>query len=166
MKIVILGDTHMPRMAKALPPRLIAELETADGIIHTGDWQTLEVLHELKRFAPVDGVYGNADSPEIRELFGREKRFIFDGIAVSLVHGDGKGKTTPLRALETFREEQPDIILFGHSHIPYHERHDGIVLFNPGSPTDKRRQPEFSFGILETAGTGFSLRHIFYSSKV
>ncbi|MGM9921753.1 MAG: metallophosphoesterase family protein [Bhargavaea sp.] len=166
MKIVILGDTHMPRMAKALPPRLIPELETADRIIHTGDWQTLEVFHKLNRYAPVDGVYGNADPPEIREQFGREKRFSFDGITVSLVHGDGKGKTTPLRALETFREEQPDIILFGHSHIPYHEHHDGIVLFNPGSPTDKRRQPEFSFGILETAETGFTLHHIFYSSKV
>ncbi|MCM3086442.1 metallophosphoesterase [Bhargavaea ginsengi] len=166
MRIVILGDTHMPRMAKSLPPRLIKELGTADRIIHTGDWQSLAVYDELQRFAPVDGVYGNADPPEIREQFGREKCFSFDGITVSLVHGDGKGKTTPIRALDTFREEQPDIILFGHSHIPYHENHDGIVLFNPGSPTDKRRQQESSFGILETADTGFTLRHIFYNSKI
>ncbi|WP_213423480.1 metallophosphoesterase family protein [Bhargavaea massiliensis] len=166
MKIVILGDTHMPRMAKALPPKLIAELETADRIIHTGDWQTMEVYNELKSFAPVDGVYGNADSKDIREQFGNENRFNFDGTAVSLVHGDGKGKTTPLRALETFRDEQPDIILFGHSHIPYHEKHGEIVLFNPGSPTDKRRQPEYSFGVLETTESDFSLRHVFYSSKM
>ena len=166
MKVVILGDTHMPRMAKALPPRLIDEFESADRIIHTGDWQSLEVFLALKRFAPVDGVYGNADPPEIRDRFGREKRFSLDGTTVCLVHGDGKGKTTPLRALETFRDEQPDIILFGHSHIPYHEQHDGIVLFNPGSPTDKRRQPEFSFGILEIGHAGFALRHVFYSSKV
>ncbi|SDE60987.1 hypothetical protein SAMN04488126_1139 [Bhargavaea beijingensis] len=166
MKSVILGDTHMPRMAKALPPMLIAELKTADRIIHTGDWQTMEVYNELKNFAPVDGVYGNADSQEIRDRFGREKCFDFDGTAVSLVHGDGKGKTTPLRALETFRDEQPDIILFGHSHIPYHGKHGEIVLFNPGSPTDKRRQPEYSFGILETTKSGFSLRHVFYTSKM
>jgi uncharacterized protein len=166
LKIVVLGDTHMPRMAKALPPRLKEELETADGIIHTGDWVTMDVFHELNAFAPVDGVYGNGDPPEVRERFGKEKRLTFDGTTVSVVHGDGKGKTTPLRALETFREEQPDVILFGHSHIPVHENHDGIVLFNPGSPTDKRRQPEFSFGILETGIGGFDLRHVFYSSKV
>lgn len=166
MKIVILGDTHMPRMAKSLPSRLTEELGTSDQIIHTGDWQTIDVVAKLKNFAPVDGVYGNADPQEVREMFGREKRFSFNDIRIALIHGDGKGKTTPLRALETFKDERPDMILFGHSHIPYHHEHDGIVLFNPGSPTDKRRQPQFSFGILEIEDGGYALRHVFFDSKI
>ncbi|SIT84586.1 metallophosphoesterase family protein [Edaphobacillus lindanitolerans] len=166
MKIIITGDTHMPRMAKKLPPPLLEELETADHIIHTGDWQTPEVYDELARFAPVDGVSGNADPPELRERFGQKKTITLGGVRIGIVHGDGKGKTTPRRALDAFMEDPPDLILFGHSHIPMNENHDGTILFNPGSPTDKRRQPRFSFGILETGAGTPEPRHVFYDSKI
>lgn len=165
MKIILISDTHMPRMAKRIPSRLAEELETSDFILHAGDWQTLELADELSRYAPVDGVAGNTDPPEIGKQFGRKKLLTLDGLRIGIVHGDGTGGTTPGRALDAFKDERPDLILFGHSHIPFMEERDGILLFNPGSPTDKRRQPQFSFGVLETGDGDPRPRHVFYDSK-
>ncbi|MET3575990.1 metallophosphoesterase family protein [Bhargavaea ullalensis] len=165
MKVILLGDTHMPRMAKQLPPRLTEELRDADRILHTGDWQTADVAEELQNYAPVEGVAGNVDPPELLERFGKKKTITIDGIRIGLVHGDGKGKNTPQRALDAFRPDLPNFIVFGHSHIPLIEERNGVLLFNPGSPTDKRRQPRFSFGVLETADADPIPRHIFFDSE-
>nr|WP_316047281.1 metallophosphoesterase family protein [Planococcus glaciei] len=83
---------------------------------------------------------------------------------VGVIHGDGSRKTTEQRAFEAFAEEQVDIIVFGHSHIPVMREVDGITLFNPGSPTDKRKQPQYSFGLLEIGDT-WNLRHIFFDKE-
>ncbi|MCT2537703.1 metallophosphoesterase [Aquibacillus koreensis] len=164
MKIVVIADTHIPKRAKKLPKRLLEELKDADLIFHVGDWQTTTVLEELSQYAPVEGVAGNVDPVEIHELFGEKKVFDFEHISIGLTHGDGKSKTTEKRALDHFAFDDVDIIIFGHSHIPVLKVDEGILLFNPGSPTDKRRQAMYSFGVIEIREV-VTLKHIFFEDK-
>ncbi|MFD1735367.1 YfcE family phosphodiesterase [Bacillus salitolerans] len=165
-KVIILSDTHMPNKSKKLPGKLNFELEHADLIIHLGDWQTAELYYELNRYAPVEGVAGNVDNDEIVRILGFEKIISLNGINIGLTHGHlGKGRSTPIRALNTFKYQNVNIILFGHSHIPINETANGITLFNPGSPTDKRRQSHFSYGILNISHHNFSIHHRFFTSN-
>jgi len=165
MKIVILGDTHIPKRAKHLPKRLLAELKTADAIIHTGDFQTIDVYNDLRVFAPVHGVIGNVDSEELQQVLPTSLLLPFDDVTIGVVHGHGKGKTTEKRALTTFEHQQVDAVIFGHSHIPVHKQIGDITLFNPGSATDKRREKQFSFGVLYIQKNKLRFEHIFYDSK-
>ncbi|MCC3371711.1 metallophosphoesterase [Cohnella sp. REN36] len=167
MKLVVISDTHMPKMAKALPPRLVEALRTADGILHAGDWTDPAVADELSAFAPVEGVAGNNDGPAIARRFGHRKVVRYGGIAIGLVHGHGDGGRgrTETRAVEAFRGTKVDVVVFGHSHIPLLKKVGGILLFNPGSPTDKRRQARYSFGVLALGPEGIRARHVFFDSK-
>ncbi|PPA70722.1 metallophosphoesterase family protein [Jeotgalibacillus proteolyticus] len=165
MKIIVLSDTHMPRMAKKLPSALIPHLNEADAIIHAGDWQTKEIAEELRQFAPVYGVTGNVDEPALHNVFDKSITLTFHSLTIGVTHGDGKGKTTEQRALDQFKGEELDLLIFGHSHIPLYKEKDGLVLFNPGSPTDKRRQEQFSFGLLEIKKKDWSIKHVYYDSK-
>ncbi len=164
MKVIVISDTHMPRMAKGLPPTLKEELKTADLILHAGDWQTREVYEELTSYAPVEGVCGNVDGQDLIDQFGYQKILTLEGYRIGLVHGHGKKGTTEGRAIEAFSGMELDLIIFGHSHIPVKKDMNGTILFNPGSPTDKRRQSEYSFGIVRI-GNGLSVEHVFYSNK-
>ncbi|MFP7494911.1 metallophosphoesterase family protein [Terribacillus saccharophilus] len=166
MRIIILADTHMPRMAKVWPSALLPDLQQADHIIHAGDFQDRRVLDSLSSFAPVSAVSGNIDSSDLIEELPKKQLLTFHGLKVGLTHGDGKGKTTEQRARAGFEGEAIDLLIFGHSHIPVHKEEDGLVFFNPGSPTDKRRQEKFSYGelIVNEDGT-WSLRHIYYEDK-
>lgn len=163
-KIVIVSDTHIPMRAKKLPQALVAECRTADFIIHAGDWQTLDVYYELAAYAETDGVTGNVDPWDILDRFGKKKIFTFGDVKVGVIHGDGIRQTTEQRAFDAFADEDVDIIVFGHSHIPVMREVQGVTLFNPGSPTDKRRQPQYSFGLLEI-GDSWELRHVFFDNK-
>ncbi|QTM98568.1 YfcE family phosphodiesterase [Sediminibacillus dalangtanensis] len=165
MEVVILSDTHMPRMAKKLPRQLKTGLENADLILHAGDWQTVELLEELQEYAPVIGVTGNVDRNELKERLNRKEVMERNGITIGITHGDGKGGTTEKRALTAFQSHPVDMIIFGHSHIPVLKQVNGITLFNPGSPTDKRRQPQFSYGLLQLTENTFHLKHVFYEDK-
>lgn len=148
-RILVLSDTHMPRMAKHLPRPLADALERAELILHAGDFVAGEALTVLERFAPVVGVAGNNDDAAIRARFPTRRLLEWRGFRLGLLHGhEGRGRTTPDRAFEAFRGEDVDAVIFGHSHIPLREEREGVLLFNPGSPTDKRRQPQFSFGWL------------------
>ncbi|WP_328591362.1 metallophosphoesterase family protein [Brevibacillus migulae] len=163
MRIGIISDTHLPKKGKRLPEAVLLGLKGADLIIHAGDWSSMEVFEELSSLAPVKGVYGNIETTAIRESFPQKLLLELAGYRVGVVHGDsGKGKTTPDRAISAFADEQVDLIIFGHSHIPFHETRNGIILFNPGSPTDKRRQPFFSYGWLELEKE-LSLQHHFFA---
>jgi uncharacterized protein len=164
MRIIILSDTHIPARGKKLPQKLIDACETADFIVHAGDWQTMDVYHELAAYAPTDGVCGNVDPWEIADSFGHKKILALDNLKVGIVHGDGSSKTTEQRAMDAFKDQAVDIIVFGHSHIPLMREQNGVTLFNPGSPTDKRAQPQFSFGILET-GDSWKLKHVFFDKE-
>jgi putative phosphoesterase len=164
MKIGVISDTHIPKRAKIIPQAVFSGLQGVDLILHAGDWQDLSVYNLLQTIAPVDGVAGNVDGAEIIQQFGRKKVLKLEGFNIGLIHGDGKGKTTIRRAYDAFVDEQVDIIIFGHSHIPYLKRHEGILLFNPGSATEKRRQDRYSFGIIEI-GDELKVKHIYYEQK-
>lgn len=164
MKIIVLSDTHIPKKAKKLPSRLIEELSDVDFIIHAGDWQTLETYEELQSYAPVEGVSGNVDSPEVQAKFGLQKILQFGDFKIGLVHGHGTHLTTEKRVIKTFKDDKLDMIIYGHSHIPILKTVDDMILFNPGSPTDKRRQKHYSFGII-TITDSLKAEHIFFSDK-
>lgn len=163
-KVIILSDTHIPARAKQLPEKLLAACEGADLILHAGDWQTLDVYFELSAYAETVGVAGNVDPWEIADRFGKKKNLAFEDVKIGIIHGDGAGKTTEQRAFEAFENDDVDLIIFGHSHIPLNKKRDGKILFNPGSPTDKRLQPQYSFGILEI-GEQWTLQHIFFDKE-
>lgn len=115
----------------------------------------------LSAFSKVDGVHGNVDGPEVKNLFPEKKIIQAGKFRIGLVHGHGKGKTTERRAIEAFKGEDVDCIIYGHSHIPVQKFSDGILLINPGSPTDKRKQKQFSYAILE-AGDELAARIIYF----
>jgi len=163
MKIVVLSDTHMPKRAKQLPAQLLAELKDADLIIHAGDWQIIDVYHELNSFTRVEGVFGNVDGEEMKKRFPEKQVIEVCGFKLGITHGHGKGGTTEKRAIKAFADEKVDCIIFGHSHIPIKKYHQGILLFNPGSPTDKRRQEKYSFGIFKIHET-LKSEHIFFTN--
>ncbi|KSU86017.1 phosphodiesterase [Fictibacillus enclensis] len=164
VKIVVLSDTHMPKMAKKIPERLIADLKTADLIIHAGDWQTPDLLHQLKQYAPVEGVTGNVDGPEMRNFFNETLLLNVNQFIIGVVHGHGTKQTTEKRAIAAFNEVDVDCIIFGHSHIPKNYRRNGVLMLNPGSPTDKRREKCYSHAIL-TIDDEMTAEHIFYDNK-
>lgn len=164
MKVCVISDTHIPRRARHFPAPLIEGLQEADLIIHAGDWQTMEVYEELKTYAPVEGVAGNVDGNDIIQYFGKKKILSLGGFRIGIVHGDGRYKTTRQRVVDAFQDEQVDAVIFGHSHIPLLEQEDGKILFNPGSPTDKRRQPRYSYGML-TIADRMLFEHRFYDEK-
>ncbi|CAM4008528.1 metallophosphoesterase family protein [Mesobacillus thioparans] len=161
MKVVVVSDTHMPKKAKQLPMILKRDLEDCDYIIHAGDWQTVELYHQLQQYAPIIGVTGNVDGPELKSLLNLKEVFLAGDFRIGIVHGYGTGKTTEKRAIDAFADDPVDCIIYGHSHIPVLKENNGVVIFNPGSPTDKRRQKEFSYGIL-TIGERIEGKHIFF----
>ena len=163
--IGVVSDTHMPRMAEKLPMELVKGLESSDMIIHAGDWSEWSVYEALQQIAPVEGVAGNADSMEIVELLGLSKLLLIQGCRIGVVHGHGTKGTTESRAMRAFEEQKADCIIFGHSHIPLLKYSGQVLLFNPGSPTDKRRQPLFSYGIIEIEDGILRARHVFYNDK-
>ena len=162
MKIVVVSDTHIPKRAKQFPQTLINELEHADLIIHAGDWQTMEVYHDLCQYARVVGVTGNVDSPELSKRLNSREIVQVEGMRIGVVHGHGTGKTTQRRAMSAFVGDHVDCIVFGHSHLQVIKNDTGIVLFNPGSATDKRRQKQYSYGII-TINPDVEYQHIFYT---
>lgn len=164
MKIVVISDTHLPKRKKGLPARLIEELQEADMIIHAGDWQTIDVYKELQKYAKVVGVYGNVDDEEITELLPSKIIVKACGFTIGITHGHGKGMTTEKRAIAAFEGEKVDCIIFGHSHIPVKRCEGDIFIFNPGSPTDERRQKQYSFGMFKISDKIIA-EHIFFNEE-
>ena len=154
-RVIIVGDTHLPRFGRTLPSPLVDALGSADRILHLGDHAAPFVLELLEAFAPTDAVAGNNDPPEMVARLGLTRTVEIEGTRIGMAHGhDGPGRTTPDRAFRTFVDADPPVavIAFGHSHQPMIEQRDGLWLLNPGSPTDRRRQPTFSFLRVEIAG--------------
>jgi len=163
MKIGILSDTHI-RKGQTLPGYVLAALADTDIILHAGDITTGSVLEELSFLAEVIAVKGNGDW-SINNL--PSKTVVSAGnIRIGMTHGYlGQGKSTPEIAYNTFRDDKVDLIIFGHSHIPYKSFHNGILLFNPGSPTNKRRQPRYSLGMLTIEDDIFDIQHLFLNKE-
>jgi putative phosphoesterase len=147
VRVVVVSDTHAPRRWKACPPAVAARLRGADLILHAGDVCTATVLDELAGYAPVRAVLGNNDGPDVA-AWGAPPVLEFDvgGVPTAMIHdsGDRQGR---LRRLGR-RFPGARLVVFGHSHIPLHERDGELRIFNPGSPTDRRRQPQGTIGVL------------------
>ncbi len=147
MRVVVLADTHAPRRWRACPPRVAAQLRGADLILHAGDVCTASVLTELAEYAPVVAVLGNNDQPDVAAWGAAETaEFDLGGLSVAMVHDSGAtaGRMMRLR----YRFPSADLVVFGHSHIPLDESVPGLRIFNPGSPTDRRRQSHGTLGVL------------------
>jgi putative phosphoesterase len=149
IKIGVLSDTHIPKKTKVLPEIVLRTFKSVDHIIHAGDILSIDVIKELESLAPVTAVAGNVDPPELRKLLGEKKIISLGRFQIGVCHGHGSKSNTLGRAVECFKEDDVDCIVFGHSHTPYSAYHDNKLMFNPGSPTDKRRNKQYSFGILE-----------------
>lgn len=141
-RLVICSDTHLPRRARALPPRLWADIEAADVVVHAGDWVSLDAYAALEsRSRRLIGVYGNNDGPQLRNVLPLVARTELDGVRIAVVHETGPSVGRDTRMAAAFPDV--DVLIFGHSHIPWDDTADGgrLRLLNPGSPTDRRRQP-------------------------
>lgn len=169
LTIGVISDTHMPYMAKWLPRAVVDGMRAAkiDLLVHCGDMLDASALPELESLGPLEAVAGNNDSWELLQRFGERKILAFGDVRIGVVHGHGPpgGARTPDRAFAQFRDDEVNAVFFGHSHIPLCEWRDGTLLFNPGSPTDKRRQPEYSYGIVRIDGTRIDPQLHFFSSK-
>jgi putative phosphoesterase len=120
-----------------------------DHIIHAGDIKSVNVIDTLKKIAPVTAVSGNLDSPELNNHLRKKEILSFHKYHIGVVHGDGQKGKTVARAINCFQSDTVDCIIFGHSHNPLIQYYGDTLLFNPGSPTLKRRNPYYSFGIIE-----------------
>jgi uncharacterized protein len=147
MRVVVLSDTHAPRRWKSCPPRVAEELRGADLILHAGDVCTASVLDELSEYGPVRAVLGNNDAPDVAS-WGAEPTLELDvdGLRVAMIHDSGQAAGRLQRMRRAFPAAQ--LVVFGHSHIPLDEAGQGLRIFNPGSPTDRRRQPHGTLGVL------------------
>jgi hypothetical protein len=148
MRIVVLSDTHAPRRWKSCPPAVAAQLRDADLILHAGDVCTAEVLDELAQYAPVTAVAGNNDGPDVEAWGATETAALAPGgLRISMIHDSGQatGRLARMRA----RFPEADLVVFGHSHIPLDVAGGTLRIFNPGSPTDRRRQPHGTVGVLD-----------------
>jgi putative phosphoesterase len=141
-----------------MPTSCIEVMRSADLILHAGDIVTDEVLDELKALGPgVEAVHGNMDSVALREKLPAQKTIEVNGASLALVHDSGPA----VGRLERLRRRFPgvDAVVFGHSHMPLHESREGFQIFNPGSPTERRRAPHRTMGIATAENGSISFRH-------
>ncbi|MSR99418.1 metallophosphoesterase [Arthrobacter sp. BL-252-APC-1A] len=140
-KIVLLADTHLPVRAKVLPDEVWAAVETADLVVHAGDWVSEDLLNELEqRSTKLLACWGNNDGPALRARLPEVARAVVEEVRIAVVHETGATQGRETRMAEAYPDA--DLLIFGHSHIPWDTTAPGgLRLLNPGSPTDRRRQP-------------------------
>jgi uncharacterized protein len=147
VRVAVLSDTHAPRRWKHCPAAVARVLDGADAILHAGDVCTAVVLEQLSAWAPVYAVLGNNDGPDVAAWGAPESLELeLGGVRVAMIHDSGTAKGRPARLRRLFPDAQ--LVVFGHSHIPWDQTHDGQRSFNPGSPSDRRRQPHGTVGEL------------------
>ncbi len=148
-RLAVISDTHLPRGRRRLSDRCVELLRGADAILHAGDLVTVGVLEELRAIGPpVHAVCGNVDEPALARLLPADLQIDVDGARIAMVHDSGAAAGRVSRMRRRFPDAHA--VIFGHSHIPLHETGpDGLQLFNPGSPTDRRRQPRHTMGLAE-----------------
>jgi hypothetical protein len=164
VRIAIISDTHMPKRGRPLPDACVARLRQADLIVHAGDFVRREVLAELRGYGEIAAVHGNVDEPELRDELPAQRTVELPGdggtVRIAITHNGGPANGRLARAQQRFPEA--DALIFGHSHIPLHETDPvtGFQLFNPGSPTERRRAPRHTMGVATVAAGAVSFELI------
>ncbi|MEU8659193.1 metallophosphoesterase family protein [Actinoplanes philippinensis] len=145
MRLVLISDTHVPKRARDLPAELWSAIDRADVVIHAGDWIGIDLLDRLEaRATRLIACYGNNDGPELRARLPEIARADLDGVRLAVIHETGQATGREKRCAELFPDT--DVLVFGHSHIPWDTTTGtGLRLLNPGSPTDRRRQPDHTY---------------------
>lgn len=158
-RLLLLADTHVPKRARDLPSQVWDEVGAADVVIHAGDWVEPSLLDALQaRSRRLLACYGNNDGAELRRRLPEVARAVIDGVRIAVVHETGDAKGREERCAAAYPDD--DVLVFGHSHIPWDTTTGtGLRLLNPGSPTDRRRQPHCTYmtavavdGRLESVG--------------
>jgi uncharacterized protein len=159
MQIAVVSDTHLPRGSRAIPEECLELMRSAALVLHAGDLSTAAVLENLRALGPpLAAVHGNIDSAELGRLLPERQVVEAAGVRIGLIHDAGPAKGRLGRMRMAFPE--CDAVVFGHSHIPLHEESDGFQIFNPGSPTDRRRQPRHSMGLALVTDGRVSFQHV------
>jgi uncharacterized protein len=145
VRLLLIADTHVPTRARELPARVWDEVAKADVVLHAGDWVTPDLLDELQsRAARLVACWGNNDGPELRERLTERADAMLAGMRFTVVHETGAATGREARMSRLYPDR--DVLVFGHSHIPWDTTtKTGLRLLNPGSPTDRRRQPFCSY---------------------
>jgi uncharacterized protein len=149
MLIAVISDTHLPKGGRRLPEGCVERIAAADLLLHAGDFSTLDVLRELEAIGPpLVGVHGNVDSADLRRLLPDERVVEAEGARIAMVHDAGPSAGRLERMRRRFGD-RADLVVFGHSHMPLHEEApDGFQILNPGSPTERRRAPSHTMGLI------------------
>ncbi len=146
MLVAIIADTHLPKGRRGLPDRCVELMRGSDMIVHAGDLSSLAVLEDLRGLGPpVAAVHGNVDSAEVRRELPAERVVAIGDLDVGIVHDAGPARGRLVRMRRRFPTAAA--VVFGHSHMPLHEEADGFQIFNPGSPTERRRSPAHTMGL-------------------
>ncbi len=156
MLIAIVSDTHMPKGNRRIPERCTELMRGADLVLHAGDFCAVEVLEELEALGPpVVGVSGNMDNAEVRSRLPEQVEVEAGDVVIAMIHdaGPARGRLQRMRA----RFPRADAVVFGHSHMPLHERDGDFQIFNPGSPTERRKAPRHTMGLARVDGRTLSL---------
>ncbi|HEX3783233.1 MAG TPA: metallophosphoesterase [Pseudonocardiaceae bacterium] len=145
MRLLLMADTHVPRRARDLPAQLWREVDAADVVVHAGDWVEVDLLDRLiARSSRLIGVYGNNDGSALRARLPEVATAVLDGLRLAVVHETGPATRREERCSASYPEV--DVLVFGHSHIPWDTTTStGLRLLNPGSPTDRRAQPRCTY---------------------
>jgi putative phosphoesterase len=157
--IAVISDTHMPKGKRRLPEACVEKIRAAEALVHAGDFSAASVLADLRQLCPVvHAVHGNVDDAELRRELPEQLEVEVGGRTLVLLHdtGPAKGRLARMRA----RFPDADALVFGHSHLPLHEEEDGFQIFNPGSPTERRRAPRPSMGVLHPTAAGLRFEHV------
>lgn len=143
-RLLLVSDTHIPGRARTLPDAVREAADDADLIVHAGDWVAASVLDDLSGHGEVVGVWGNNDGPDLRSRLPEVARRRVEGVDLAVIHETGDARSRERRMDAAFSDVQ--LLVFGHSHIPWDTTTPhGLRLLNPGSPTDRRRQPHHTY---------------------
>ena len=157
--IAVLADTHMPRGSRRLPGRCLETIAAADAVIHAGDFTGRSALDELRGLCPVlHAVHGNVDEPGLRRDLPETLRLGLGRWTVAVIHDAGPARGRLARLRDRFPDA--DAVVFGHSHMPLRESAGGFQIFNPGSPTERRRAPRPSMGTLNYDESRLVFEHV------
>lgn len=145
MRLLLIADTHVPKRAKDLPAAVWAAVDDADIVIHAGDWVEPDLLDALQERAKrVVACWGNNDGAELRRRLPERADVVLDGVRFTVTHETGASTGRDARMAAAYPDS--DVLVFGHSHIPWDTTTEtGLRLLNPGSPTDRRRQPHCTY---------------------